>query len=84
MWKHGIPGFGLGAGVSSVPTHMHATNTRSIKQNHVLKMMQSKVKQGFVPTDCTNAIYGCGRYDSKNQENSDDCALDDECHGEKL
>jgi hypothetical protein len=63
---------------------MHATNTRSIKQNHVFKMMQRKVKQGFVPTDCTNAIYGCGRYDSKNQENNDDCALDDECHGEKL
>ena len=36
-----------------------------------------------MPTDCTNATYGCGRYDdSKNQENSDDyCALDEECHG---
>jgi hypothetical protein len=64
---------------------MHATNTRSIKQNHVLKLMRSKEKQGLVPTDCTSATYGCGRYDPKNQENSDDCALvDDECYGEKL
>jgi hypothetical protein len=35
----------------------------------------------IVPTHSSNATYGCGRYDSKNQENSDDCSLDDERHG---
>jgi len=38
----------------------------------------------FVPIDCSNATYGCGRYDSKNQENRDDCTLHDERHEEKL
>jgi hypothetical protein len=94
-WKHGIPGFGLGAGVSSVPAHicMHAKPTQLRTCRWLVQlskiMRSNKVKTRIINwcqlpiTDCTDAIYGCVRHDSKNQEHSDDCALDDECHGER-